>query len=238
MRLTDRPVSLQARFRVADRQAELWCPDTGEVRPAAHSHDGDRTIVPLSLERHETLFVVFRGDAVAPSRDEAPQRLSDLATISGDWEVTFPAGQGAPDHVVMPALESWTAHESAGVRYFSGTATYRKSHDAPSSWFQPGRRLILSLGDVRDVAEVFVNDQPLGIIWKPPYRVDATSALHVGINEIEVRVTNQWTNRILGDRAAPPEDRVLSGVEAGFRRGPRELEISGLLGPVRILVAE
>ena len=80
--------------------------------------------------------------------------------------------------------------------------------------------------------------QPLGVVWKPPYRVDATKALRKGINRIEIRVTNEWTNRIVGDRAAQPDERVLTGTEGGFGRRPRELDVSGLLGPVRILAAE
>jgi hypothetical protein len=124
------------------------------------------------------------------------------------------------------------------VKYFSGTARYSTNFDADDNWFKPGRKLLLSLGDVRDLAEVFVNAQPFGLLWKPPYQVDVTSALRPGANCIEVRVTNQWTNRILGDRLAPREQRVLNGVQGGFGRGPREPAVSGLLGPVQILAAE
>jgi hypothetical protein len=85
---------------------------------------------------------------------------------------------------------------------------------------------------------VIVNGQPLGVAWKPPYRVDATSALRPGKNQLEIRVTNEWTNRLAGDRAAQPADRVLSAGETPFRGGPREPEISGLLGPVQIFAED
>ena len=49
-----------------------------------------------------------------------------------------------------------------------------------------GRRVYLDLGDVRHLAEVFVNDKPLGVLWKPPYRVDITDAVKPGANEVEV----------------------------------------------------
>ena len=77
--LTDRPLMLQARFRVAKRQAELWRPDSGNVSPAAYSQDGDRTIVPLNLERNETLFVVFRGEAPAASREVPPRQTHGVS---------------------------------------------------------------------------------------------------------------------------------------------------------------
>lgn len=236
--LTDRPTTLQARFRVSNRQPELWRPDSGDVSPAAYSSDGDRTTVPLDLERNETLFVVFRGEASTSPHVVPPQQITELGDVSGEWSVAFPPGLGAPERITMDELKSWTASDLSGIRYFSGTATYSIECDASANWLKSGRQLLLSLGDVRDLAEVTVNGQQLGTVWKPPYRVDATSALRSGVNQIEIRVTNEWTNRILGDRTAAPKERVLTGVVPPFRGGPREPEISGLLGPVQILAID
>jgi hypothetical protein len=236
--LTDRPVAIEARFRVADRQAELWRPDSGEIVPAGYSFDGTSTIVPLHMEQNETLFVVFSGQESTPIRDVPLKRLAELAVVSGAWELEFPPDLGAPESITMSELTSWSEHEQPGVQFFSGTATYSTNWDASDTWFRPGRRLILNLGEVRDLAEVLVNGQSLGVLWKPPYRIDLTSSLHPGTNRLEIRVTNQWTNRILGDRAAPRDERVLSGVQGGFGRGPNEPLPSGLLGPVRIFAEE
>ncbi len=219
---------------MANRPAELWRPDSGQISPATYSQDGDRSTVPLDLAPNETLFVVFRDAAASPTHDSTPTKPTKLADISGEWKVTFPPNRGAPDHITLPTLESWTNHKLPGVEYFSGTASYTIDVDAPADWFQPGRRLLVDLGDVRDLAEINLNGQPLGILWKPPYRVDATATLHAGANQLEVRVTNEWTNRIAGDRAAPPAERVLSDVQPGFGP-PRPPEPSGLLGPVQIL---
>ncbi len=49
----------------------------------------------------------------------------------------------------------------------------------------------------------------LGILWKAPYQVDVTSALKAGANQLEIKVTNEWTNRLIGDRLAPAK-RVLA----------------------------
>jgi hypothetical protein len=236
--LTERPVLIEARFRVANRQPEVWRPDSGEISPARYSRDGTNTVVSLDMTANETLFVVFSGESTAPTREVSPKQLTTLADVSGEWDLVFPPGLGAPERLAISTLKSWTEHESPGVKYFSGTARYSTNFDADDNWFKPGRKLLLSLGDVRDLAEVFVNAQPFGLLWKPPYQVDVTSALRPGANCIEVRVTNQWTNRILGDRLAPREQRVLNGVQGGFGRGPREPAVSGLLGPVQILAAE
>jgi hypothetical protein len=70
--------------------------------------------------------------------------------------------------------------------------------------------VLLDLGMVKDLAEVSVNGKALGILWKAPYRVDATGALKAGANRLEVKVTNEWTNRQIGDRLLPVEKRVLA----------------------------
>jgi hypothetical protein len=236
--LADKPVKLDARFRVAGRQAELWHPDNGKIEPARHSIEGERTVVPLELERNETVFVVFRGGPTSPRPEVYRPRSTRLAEVSGEWTLEFPPGLGAPERVPLPKLVPWNEHDLPGVRYFSGTATYSTSFDAPAEWFQSGRRLEIDLGEVRDIAEVIVNGKPTQVLWKPPYRVDATSVLKAGKNRLEVRVTTQWTNRIAGDRAAAPRDRVLAELPPAFGRGPRELEPSGLMGPVQILATE
>ncbi|PRY04634.1 hypothetical protein CLV24_13440 [Pontibacter ummariensis] len=59
------------------------------------------------------------------------------------------------------------------------------------------RRLFLDLG------QVLVNRKDLGIHWKRPYLVDVTNAVRAGSNNLEVRVTNLWPNRLIGDAQLP-----------------------------------
>ena len=206
----DRAVSLEARFRVAGREAELWHPDTGEIEPAGYTIAGDRTTAPLDLAERETVFVVFRKATATMTRTIPRAVSTTVATVSGPWDVAFPANFGAPAKVQLAKLESWTANTDDGVKYFSGTATYSKSVQAPAGWFRPGAKVLLDLGTVKDLAEVSVNGKPLGILWKAPYRVDATGALKAGANRLEIKVTNEWTNRQIGDRLLPVEKRVLA----------------------------
>jgi hypothetical protein len=237
--LTDETLVLEPKFRVVGKQAELWHPDTGQIEPTSYRMDGEQTEVPLRLAERELVFVVFRGGEAPPSRSVSRPRVLTLATIGGPWELTFPPALGAPPRIDLPELASWAEDSQAGVRFFSGTATYSKNLTADAAWLAPGARIVLDLGRVGDLAEVTVNGKPLGTVWKPPYRVDVTETLAAGENRLEIKVTNQWTNRIAGDRSAPPDERVLSpagGRGAGRGRGgAAQLLPSGLLGPVRIL---
>jgi hypothetical protein len=133
-----------------------------------------------------------------------------MAALSGPWEVSFPPNLGAPAKIQLQKLEPWTANQDDGVKYFSGTATYTKSVEVPPTWFRPEAKILLDLGMVKDLAEVSVNGKTLGTWWKPPYQVDLTGVLKPGANQLEIKVTNEWTNRQMGDRLAPVEKRVLA----------------------------
>ncbi len=239
---TDRAQNIQARFRVAGKEAELWHPDTGVIEPADYATAGNRTTVPLRLAPRGSVFVVFRRAAAAPSRTSPPRVTTTLATVEGPWDVTFEPNLGAPARIQLAKLESWTADANEGVKYFSGTATYTKVMQAPQAWFPAGAQLTLDLGDVRDIAEVSVNGKMLATLWKPPYVVGLADALKSGENKLEIKVTNQWTNRQIGDRSAPADKKVLSSPAGGrggmggfgMRGGNQAPPESGLLGPVTV----
>jgi hypothetical protein len=98
--------------------------------------------------------------------------------------------------------------------------------------------IFLDLGDVRSVAEIVLNGHSLGVLWCPPWRVKVTDYLKEKNNELEIKVTNLWANRVIGDLNLPPEKRFTKTHDI-FRFGELQattpLIDSGLLGPVRIL---
>lgn len=181
--------------------------------------------------------------------------------IGGPWELKFPPHWGAPERVQLDRLISWTEHSHPGIKYFSGTATYVKDLEIPSAMAVGNRMLSLDLGRVKYLAEVRLNGQDLGVLWKPPFRVDITKVARPGRNRLEVRVTNLWPNRLIGDEQFP-DDREWSPGGA-LRAWPQwllegkpkpktgrytwttwrhytkasPLLESGLLGPVQVRVA-
>ena len=125
--------------------------------------------------------------------------------VTGEWNLSFPPNWGAPPSVTLDKLISWTDHTNEGVRYFSGTATYEKEIEIPAKRLAAGRELWLDLGAVKNFAEVFLNGQDFGVLWKPPFRVNITAAAKAGANELVVKVTNLWPNRLIGDEHLPPD---------------------------------
>ena len=125
--------------------------------------------------------------------------------ITGPWEVSFPPGWNAPAKATFEQLQSWTENADVGVKYFSGTATYSKDFDLPADLPGSRRELWLDLGAVKNLAEVSLNGKSLGILWKPPFRVNVTAAARPGRNTLEIKVTNLWPNRLIGDEQLPPD---------------------------------
>jgi hypothetical protein len=167
--------------------------------------------------------------------------ISPEIRLTGPWKVCFPTGEGAPDSVSLDKLVSWTDHENPGVRYFSGIARYEKEFAVARQWLNDGSRLYLDLGRLWSVGEVFLNGQSLGIVWKPPYRVDITEAVGPGSNRLEVEVANAWANRLVGDaQLSQGQRRCRTNITgSGTPQKPwREVPLreSGLLGPVRLVM--
>jgi hypothetical protein len=125
--------------------------------------------------------------------------------IEGSWEVRFPAGWGAPGSILMNHLISWTNSSISGVRFFSGTAVYRKTLMIPAGMIRRNQRLYLNLGTVDVIAHVHLNGKDLGVLWKPPFITDITDAAKAGRNTLEVDVTNLWPNRMIGDEHMPED---------------------------------
>jgi hypothetical protein len=228
----DNGQKVDATFRVFGKEAELWHPETGNTEPISFKIAKGRTTVPLDLEPWGSVFVVFRKASSVTNRTVPAGQKKNLATFDGSWKVAFQSGRGAPDSITVDKLASWSDSDDPGVKYFSGTATYTRTIDAPAAWLAKGAQVWIDLGDVKNLAEVSVNGKPLGIVWHAPYRVDLTSALKAGSNQLAVKVTNAWVNRLIGDEQPGATRITFADVKPYKTNSP--LLPSGLLGPVSI----
>ena len=224
---------VDASFRVTGKAPTLWYAETGKSKPASYTIANGRTIVPLHMGPWGTVFVVFRKPTTQMSRSEPTPVSTVVATLHGPWTVNFLPDLGAPASITLPRLISWSDSTDTGVKYFSGSGTYTKTIQAPSSWFKKNSHLWIDLGSVKNLADVTVNGKDLGIVWHTPYRVDATEALKRGANEVTIKVTNAWVNRLIGDQQ-PNVTKKYTFTDFKPYRADSPLLASGLLGPVQI----
>ncbi len=170
------------------------------------------------------------------------------------WQLVFP-GQKPRS---LADLVSWAQFPDPAAKYFSGTASYQTTF---SHTPDPARAVILDLGGVKNFADVILNGQPIATLWKAPWRLDLSKQVRAGNNTLEVKVTNLWVNRLIGDEQLPPEEGVEWTGSGAIKAWPKwlaegkprpatervtfttwrfwtkddKLLESGLLGPARIL---
>lgn len=237
------PEEVRARcvFRAARKRPELWDARTGEIRDAAAFRQADgKTIVPLTLDPYGSMFVIFRK-AIGSEVEGKAKRNAPIYTrinrIDGPWQVRFDPNWGGPESVVFEKLVSWTERSEPGIRYYSGTATYRKELSLPEELLRADGDLLLDLGELSHMARVRLNGKEVGVVWTKPFRVGLREAVRAGSNVLEVDVVNNWTNRLVGDASLPKEKRrTRTNITKVTKETP--LAISGLLGPVTLMRAE
>jgi len=179
--------------------------------------------------------------------------------IAGPWRISFPVRNGSYQEVNSDTLFSWSDHSDADIRYFSGSATYHTTFTLPST--EENRRFYLDLGRVAVMAQVILNANELGTLWRDPFRMDVTDALRSGENVLDIKITNLWVNRQIGDELlAEDSDRNADGTLKSWppwvmenkpsptgrtsfttyrlwNRNDVPVE-SGLLGPVRLVTVQ
>jgi hypothetical protein len=247
-------------FRTRLGHPSLWDPISGEIRPLPqYQQNGDLISLGLEFDAYQSYFVLF-SDQEPPGYESTDTHenfpsYSRLTEVSGSWEVAFDPAWGGPEKIVFDQLADWTHRPEEGIRYYSGIATYHNSFNFRDA-DDPSKKIYLDLGQVHDMARVYLNNQDLGIVWTAPWRVDVTEHLQAGENHLEIQVVNRWPNRMIGDEFLPYD-----GVEDGqlpewLKHGkPREsgrftfttlscytkdspLLPSGLLGPLTLMKEE
>lgn len=231
---TDKARVFDATFRVDGLKPQLWHPETGDAEPVSYSIENGHTKVSLPLQPNDAVFIVFNSPTNIASV-KLPEKIeNEILKVEGPWDVDFQSERGAPAHSIFKDLASYTENADKGIKYFSGTSAYRTNFTIPENIISPNSRIYLDLGAVKNLAEVIVNGKSLEIAWKAPFRVDITTSLTTGENKLEIKVTNLWVNRLIGDMQ-PDVKHKIAYTSFQFYKADSPLLPSGLLGPVRVI---
>jgi len=221
---------VHASFEVSGLQPEWWDPVDGSLRDLPEFRfERGRTIIPLTFEPLQSGFVVFRNTAKSNSRKTGLNfaQVKPVMGVSGPWRASFnPRWGGSREPVTLERLEDWSKSADPGIKYYSGTAVYRKTLDVPSSVLRLPGSVSLDLGTVHNLARVKLNGTDLGTVWCAPWRVMVPAGLlkEKG-NELEITVANTWVNRLIGDEFEPDDFETEPGNQTGTRLGSYHKEI-------------
>jgi hypothetical protein len=240
---------VQATFRQPAKYAEWWDPFTGAVSPVDNP-----SAIDLDLQPYESRLLFFTGFQTQAQKAE-PSARTRVRTIdlTTDWQVTF---SEANQTVSMRKLHSWS--EDPNFKWYSGKVSYQRTIDLSAKDLSSGIKGVLDFGrgapigepdpppehsmrayfegPIREAAEVFVNGQRAGFVWRPPYTIDVTRFLKVGKNSLRIIVGNTAINSLAG-RALP--DYRLLNERYGQRFTPQDMGNlqalpSGILGELQL----
>ena len=145
--------------RVPDKDS-LEVDDPGISPPVGREIGSQESAPPLSVEKSTTVRIEVAD-------------LPDPIDVRGPWEVHFPGGSAARKR--FRSIGSFRgANTDPGVKYFSGTATYRKTLDVPADWILRDR-VNWTFAASRSWRKPGSTAR-LGILWKPLFRVKVTRA--------------------------------------------------------------
>ena len=171
--------------------ATWYDPMTGDITPATVT--GGQLHIALRSGESRILQTADSPAAQAPAEAKTPTDMQAI-TLSGPWTLSFT--EEAPqvkETFQLEKLQTWEtlskeAAVTMGTGIYTTTVTLNKQQ-AAAHW-------TIDLGDVRESARVYINDQFVGCAWAVPFVLDCGQAFKAGKNTIRIEVTNLPANRI------------------------------------------
>mgnify|MGYP000846724799 CR=1 FL=1 len=214
-------------------QPQIWRAAHGTREQVTAKASSSNTEMAVTLNPHESYFIVFDKDTPAADASIDMSKQSEVFSLNNPWTVIFQEHRGAPAQTTLEHLASLSENTDPAIKYFSGTAIYTTTFKVSKKQLKTYRNFFLNLGKVSNIAEVFLNGQPLGTYWETPFLIPAGNTLQAGNNTLTVKVTNFWTNRLIGDQQESVKKKITT-TSMDFYSAGATLLPSGLIGPVKI----
>lgn len=221
----------------ANRNPTVWDPVTGRAESIPEvQREKESLTFSLQIEARRTLYVVLSSGAMPTGVTLTGPPVGSVRNfaITTPFRVTFRDLPDVPAQSLQPPA-SWTELPDPRIQNYSGIAVYQTEFTLPDDFPITGA-ITLDLGDVSRVARVTLNGQPLGTLWRAPWRLPVTAPMKPGSNTLQIEVVNTWFNRLLADEALPKAERTTfttwdrkAWIDQKLTR-----EKSGLIGPITL----
>lgn len=193
---------------------------TGKIYKAAES---------ITLPVGGSIFYILSDGKAPGATEEIKAQSTTVATLDNcQWTIKY---EKTGRQTKTSELTDWSKSDINDIKYYSGHADYTTTFRLKR---KPKGDIMLDLGNVADIATVYVNGKKCGTAWTAPYAVDITKAVKRGRNTLKIVVVNTWANALQGnDLGTPPFEGIWTNGK--YRRAEKELLPAGLLGPVKIV---
>ncbi len=187
----------------------------------------DKTYVggdSIRLEAYGSVFSIY-SDTPYSGMLSTPFVAKKSVPLTGPWHLRF---EENGRELTTPTLRSWTEETDPAIAYYAGHVTYE------TTFRHKGKGAVwLNLGEVHNIATVYVNGINCGTVWTAPYRVDISHAVKRGKNELRISVVNTWANALQGaDEGKAPFEGIWTNGK--YRRAEKTLLPAGIVGTLNI----
>ncbi|WP_029272620.1 glycosyl hydrolase [Flavobacterium sp. KJJ] len=222
-------------LQVGNKEVVIFDPLNRDFGNAVVKKSDNITLVKIKIEPGQSYFLKTENTA-SQKKWNYYEPTSESIALKGNWKINFDkGGPQLPPGATVSNLESWTKL-GPEAEAFSGSATYTLQFDNPNAKIN---NWSLNLGDVRESAKVWINDEFIGTAWSVPYKLNI-GKLKPGKNILKIQVTNLSANRIRDKELKGEEWKIfyeINMVDKDYKKfdatkwSPMP---SGLLGPITL----
>ncbi|MEM1135455.1 MAG: glycosyl hydrolase [Bacteroidota bacterium] len=223
-------IQQEVTFPSVGKRARKYHPETGEITDYPFRSRNGKTL--LQLKPLESILLVLEEGKSIVEPESDGEKTKQATILNLNWKVTFYPVEGKSFEYDMGNLKDWK--DQSLLKSFSGYAIYESEFQTE----KVNGNEVIDLGNVREISEVWLNNEKLGSKWYGVHEYKLENALKVGNNKMKIKVTNLLFNYILSLKGRKDIDFWLNRAEQRrIRRNQGKLKplSSGLLGPVQLI---
>lgn len=192
--LSPNDIRQTVRLAVPFKSAIWFNPLNGDITPATVNDNS----IEICLRSGESMILqTFSNEEGKSDKADSHSEPVEKQTVilQGPWTLSFvEEAPSVEKNYKLKRLQTWENLDEQ-TRITMGTGVYTtkiklsKAENPEGNW-------VIDLGDVRESARVYINNQFIGCAWSVPFVLNCKGTLKRGTNEIRIEVTNLPANRI------------------------------------------
>ena len=189
--LTPNDVNARIPLTVSMKDARWFNPLNGEIYKTDINNEG----ILVDLKSGESMILQTYNNVLPTNDAEQIKFEGTEKQLTDKWSLSFVESEPAINSTyTLDNIQTWESLNNDTAKIMMGTGVYTTTvnmtkDEAKAKW-------AINLGDVRESARVYVNDNFVGCAWSVPFILNCKDAFKAGKNTLRIEVTNLPANRI------------------------------------------